>query len=551
MKSEIIASALAEQPEPEMPVLKPKIPKVQTWQPNLARIGTSILLERTETQFLYGERGSLKTGICLHALIRHCYEDHAPGKVPPLAVMCTIVRSAATEGGAWDKLHSLYLPEWRRAIGLQYTEPQQDDTKQRYCFIGTRHGDWARVILKSIPHGESIRARIKGIEPSLFFFDEITEADDPDYYLIPSQSLRRPTGGPRFFICAGNPPPEGTEHWTWKVFCQRHGAPGEDGKPTIVDAAIPGPSGGLLHGTPDGVAVYHVPLVENVYWSDKEKADYRAKLMQEARLDPTAEDRLIKGIWTPRPRGEGYFKGFFHIATHVKPPDGLLKRQGILPVAGYPIIIGYDLGQVWSNGTFEQAIPLANGQVIWLTFDELDYFGQKTVYSNMARELVRKMLHWRGLALPSNQGKPYPFEFLHVADESALNQWRPGDGSYDALHFEKEFNRAAAVHGFRPTKLIGCPKPAGSIAARIMVLQSKLHQDEFFVSAQCPNTVGMLLNLESSKDDPDKPRRNKWIHKFDSVTYPMLYFGLLRGRALASSIGNTSGTRLIKCGSSS
>ena len=37
---------------------------------------------------------------------------------------------------------------------------------------------------------------------------------------------------------------------------------------------------------------------------------------------------------------------------------------------------------------------------------------------------------------------------------------------------------------------------------------------------------GVYTACEPCKDNPDKPRRTKWLHKFDSLTYPMLKMGL-------------------------
>jgi hypothetical protein len=546
-QSDEMAEELGEAFMAPVPNRSPRRQKAMPWQPKLGPIGTQVLLNRTDdTKFMYGERGSLKTGISLHDLITHCYQDFDPRKLAPLAVICTIVRGSATEGGAWEKINTLYLPEWFDGIGLEFTEPKMDDQKNRYIFVANKAGSWSRVVLKSIPHGESIRGRLKGVEPSYFFFDEITEADDPDYYIIPSQGLRRPTGGPRQFVCSGNPPPEGTDHWTWRVMCQRTGEIGKDGKPTVLEPEIPN-GGGRLIGTPPKVAVYHVPLSENVYWTEQEKTDYRQKLMQEARLDPTAEDRVIKGLWTPKPRGHGLFKSYFSPQIHVKPPDGFARGLGLLPVAGYPIILGYDLGQVYSSVTFVQRLPTKDA-IIWTAFDEADHLGERILYRNLAREIIRRMKHWRKVPLPTNNGNAYPFQFINITDESAINQWRPGgEGSFDAWEFEREFNKYAEQDGLKKMKLIGCPKPSGSVAMRVMMLQSKLQQDEFFVSARCVNTKNMLLNLEAEKEDADKPRRTKWLHKFDSLTYPMLKLEMTGGRLLVGT-GDGVAPGIIRCG---
>jgi hypothetical protein len=532
-----IGSAFVEPP----PEKAPRKQKAMPWHPNLGPIGMEVLRNRkSETKFLYGERGSLKTGISLHDLILHCYQDFNPGMLSPLAVICTIVSAAATEGGAWEKLFQLYLPEWRDGIGLDFTDPKQDDKKNRYCFIGNKIGGWSRVVLKSIPHGESIRGRIKGIEPSHFFFDELPETDDPDYYLVPSQQLRRPTGGPRQFNCAGNPSDLGTEHWTWQVLVQGPSEQNGHDEPEIPQG------GGRLIGPPDEIAVYHIPLSENVYWSADEKSAYQRKLMQEARLDPTAEDRLVKGIWTPRPSGKGLLKEYYIPSIHVK--GDAKKGIGLLPVAGFPIILGYDLGQVYSSVTIEQLVPTRE-RTLWLIFDEVDHLGEKILYKTLAHEVIERMKFWCRMALPTNQGRPYTFQFMHVTDESAINQWRPNKGgSYDAWEFEEEYNKIAKSMGWRKMKMIGCPKGEGSVAARVRLLQGQLYQEDVLISDLCSNTKSMLMHLEEHKDNPEVPARSKWLHKFDSVTYPRFLLGMGGAAKNHLQTGKTA-PNLIRCGS--
>lgn len=528
--AEELGSAFVEPP----PQRSPRRQKAMPWQPKLGPIGREILLNRKDkTKFLYGERGSLKTGICLHDLIVHCYQDFAPGCMSPLAVICTIIRSSATEGGAWEKLNTMYLQEWFNGIGLEFTEPRMDDQKNRYIFIANKAGGWSRVVLKSIPHGESIRGRLKGIEPSYFLFDEITEADNPDYYIIPSQSLRRPTGGPRQFTGAGNPPEEGEEHWTWKVLCQRK----VEGK--VVNPQIP-PGGGRLTGTPDQIAAYHVPLSENVYWSDQEKKDYQATLMQEAVLDPTAEDRIIKGLWTARPKGQGLFKEFFIENIHIK--GDAIRGRGLKPVSGFPIILGYDLGQVYNSIHFEQLLPISDGKAVWIIFDEVVHLNEKLLYKKLAWEVIGKMRRWRSLM-------DYDFQYMHITDSSAVNQWRPGHGSYDALDFEKEYNRSAESLGARKMKLLECPKGEGSVEARVRLFQGKLYQEEVFISATCQYTREMVLRLESDKNNPGKPRHDKYSHIFDSATYPMFKLELGGGVKKVLPTGQVAPS-LLRCGGS-
>ncbi len=536
------AAALLEPP----PDRKPREAKRKTWRPKLGPIGTKIIQTRSVlgrpqdvlVKLLYGERGSLKTGIGLHDLVVHCYDDVAPPtvtKIQPLAIICTIFRSAATEGGAWEKLHSLVLPEWYDGIGLEFTEPKQDDQKNRYCFIGNKYGGWSRVILKSIPYGENIKARLKGIEPSYFLSDEVTEQTDPQYFFAPLQQLRRPTKGPRIFFGACNPADTGEEHWVWKNFvttpCKTIG--NEDG-PEIPDG------GGRLLGLDEQFQVFHVPLSENVHWTEEEKKAYQNTLLAEARQDASAVDRLIYGKWTPRPTGDGLFKEYFRPSFHIR--GDAAKGVGLIPVKGYPIICGYDLGQVNSCVTFLQRVNTKTGS-FWMVIDEIDRLRKRILYANLAKDVVARMRYWRTLT-------GYPFRFMHITDESAINQWRPGstDGSYDALVFEREFNRISSEFGVM--KLIGCPKGAGSISGRVQMVQSKLFQEELFVSATCKGTKDMLMFIPADKKNPENPlESSKFTHKFDSFTYPIWKLEIGGDERLNLSTEEVA-PQLISCGAS-
>ena len=477
---------------PEPPKAKPAKPKRNEWQPNVGPVGTDILLDKTSKYILaHGERASGKTAICLHKVILEV-QDQWNG----LGMMVSITRSSATEGGSWEKLNENTLPEWAEGVGLEATEPKMDDQKNRHVFISNKYGDWGRIVLRSMPYGANIQQRIKGMEPSIFFFDELTEAETPDYFTKPIQQLgRRPKIGYQPYIAACNPPEDGPEHWVYKRFF-----PNTEKGETLESKRK------------RGFGVYHCPIgTENVWWSPEQKAEYQQTLMEEAIHDPSAEDRLIRGLWVARPTGAGLFSEHYIPALHLKPL--------LMPINGFPIILGYDLGQVFSSVTLMQLIPTRDGRLIWLIFDEVDRLGMKILYKKLAVDVMDRIAYW-------SAKMQYDFQAIHITDDSAINQWRPGQGgSYDAWEFEQEYNRQIKPGG-RNVKMEGCPKGDGSVAARIRMLQSTLYQEEIFISAKCENTAAMLRSLDSDKDNPDKPRRTKWLHKFDSVTYPMLKMGL-------------------------
>ncbi len=505
--------------EPEPPKQNPKASKGRAWHPKTGPIGKRVIADDSRFIFLHGERGSLKTGLALHKVVTECYRNYNN-----LGIIATIVRGSATEGGAWEKLNSLTLPEWHDGIGLDFTEPRMDDQKNRYVFIANRFGGWSRIVLKSMPYGANIGQRIKGTEPGIFFFDELTEAESEEYFIKPIQQLRRPNVAKPQFIAAGNPPSEGMEHWTYRKFwTEPLSEKYPDAKPEDLPTSF----------REGDYAVYHIPLSENVFWTEQQKSDYQKTLMPEARSDPSAIDRLLRGIWTARPTGHGLFKEFFAPNIHVR--GDFKNGMGIAPVKGFPFILGYDLGQVYSSVSFEQLIPTRAGKNLWLVIDEIVHLNEKILYKNLAGEIMERLRYWERFA-------GYTFSAIHIADDSAVTQWRPNEGSYDAWDIEREFERLTG----QKVKILGCPKGDGSISARVRLCQAKLAQEELIISATCPAHKGMLMQLESKKDDPEKPARSKWVHVFDSMTYPMFKMELGYSRNYLQS--EQVAPRLIHCG---
>lgn len=466
--------------DPPPPRGKPSAPKV--WVPDLNKTQIDIWDDPAKFILAYGEKGSGKSIVAAYKGVRHCYENENA-----LLLIITPSMRAGNEG-IWFDLDNLVLPAWKDGIGLEYTDSKLDpNTKDRHRWIRNRFGGWSKLLLMSVPYSTQIEARIKGPAPSMIIVDELTNCDGVEYFRFPAAQLGRRRGihGPQQFIAACNP--AGPSHWVYQTF--------------FVDCVD------QKSGARDPrFKVYHVPITENKH---RLPAGYYENLESIFRSDPVEYRRLIHGEWIDRPTGEGLFKDYFSERLHVR--GDAVKGYGLKPFPGFPILVGYDLGQVYSSVTFLQLVPTESGKNIWIIFDEIDHLGEKILYKSLAKEVIGRMEHWKKLC-------DYEFQFMHITDESAINQWRPGgEGSYDAWDFEREFNKASG----KRVKMVGCPKGAGSVPARIRLLQSKLYQDEVFVSATCKNTKDMLMSLESDKDNPDKPRRGKFIHKFDSVTYPM------------------------------
>jgi hypothetical protein len=483
------------------------------WWPDLNPTQRKIFDDPSKNILGHGEKGSGKTISFGHKIVRHCYEnDNA------LAIIITPMISAGSEG-IWYDLDQLILPTWRdgnrhapylpdgtvnpladklkdSGIGLEFTESRLDPlTKDRHRWIRNKHGGWSKILLKSIPASSQVERRVKGPAPSFVYVDELTECDGRNYWKFVAAQLGRRRGveGPMQFTASCNA--KGPSHWVYQVFFVEY-VDKETGK---LDPNF---------------AVYHVPIQENQHRLPQGYVDNLRSLFKN---DPTEWARLIEGEWIDQPTGDGIFRSYYSPTLHLK--GDIIQGTGLQPKRGFPIYIGYDIGQVWQGVTFMQCIPTAEKNV-WIIFDECDHLKERILYKKLALEIIQRMRHWR-------REIGYRFAYCHITDESALNQWRPGgEGGYDAWEFEKEFNSVLAEFGrigsdgnVEPAKMLGCPKGPGSVAARVRLVQAKLYQEQLYVSANCKNTVECLNNLECDKNDPTKPARSKWLHKFDSFSY--------------------------------
>jgi hypothetical protein len=469
----------------------------ETWTPSLSGSQLELFNSTANYVLAYGERASGKTFVLGgHKLVRHAYESFNG-----LCLIIVGVKAQATQGGVWHKLQTEVLPEWKEGIGIGYTDEKLDLQKQPYLDVENRYGGWSRISLLSAPYGNILVDRIKGYEPSYVFIDELTNLDTPHYFDAVVQQLGRRQGieGCQQYTAACNP--SGPSHWVYKRFFE-----------------VPLKSGDW---NPD-YHVVHVKIQEN----EKNLPDgYYDRVMEAVANDPIEAQRMLEGKWVDRPAGNAIFGPYYSKPLHVVGD----ARSGIVPNKDFPVVIGYDPGSVNNAFIFMQCI-IGTERSLWTVFDEIVTINQKIPYTALIPQIYRKMKKWE-----DRVGSK--LNWMHISDNSAFNQYRAKTGSYDVRDFEEISKEKAEHFDLDPIRMKAAPKFSGSVESRVRLLINKLVNEEILISASCTEVIKSIRHLVSEQEkngkyDPSlelKPKRSVYIHAFDALTYPIMYFDVRKG----------------------
>lgn len=504
------AELLARLADPEFEQAPPDLGPVPStgWMPSLNPSQIKLFEDPTRFILCYGERGSGKSIGALHKLVRHCYENSNA-----LAVIVVGVKRQALEGGAWHKLIYDILPQWKAGLGIEFTESKTNTAKDDYLFMQNQYGGWSKILLLSMPVDNFIADRSKGLEPSFILVEEIQTLASDKYFSVLVQQLGRRPGiaGPQQYVATANP--EGPSHWVYKRFFELS-MDKETGK------------------RDKKYNVYHIPISENVVNLPE---GYYENVLEAVKDDPIEYRRMVLGEWVDRPTGDSIFFGYYDPYVHVK--GDAAKELRLLPnLASNEIILGYDLGTANSAVVFMQNLQ-SKERDIWIIFDELVFTDAYIPYTELVPAIMRRMKFW-------NDHMNTKFKYLHVSDNSAFNQFRATTGTYDALEVAR-ISQDTAPHLDVPSiELIECPKPPHSVPARVKLTMKLLSQDRLFVSDSCTRVKDTFMHLESEKpndkkyipDLPFQPRRSKYVHAFDALSYPLFYYALDTIHTMNSSV---------------
>jgi hypothetical protein len=455
---------------------------------------------------LWGAKGGAKTFLAVNKLVKHCYENQNG-----LALILVRVQNMAKKGGAWDKLLTEIIPKWKAGLGIQFSEVKTDQQHYQYIWIENRYGGWSMIAVMSSPHAHQLRDRVRGMEPSMVFVDELTSCASNEYFQsVAAQLGRRPfVEGVQQYIAACNP--EGPSHWVYQQFFVTpfNEETGE------WDADF---------------EQIHFPREENRH---RMQAGYFEGLSKIYKGDKVESARMEDGEWVDRPSGEALFAEIYHVVIHVRPitDEGHPHpKQRLRPHPGHPIIIGLDPGSVFNAFIFQQYLRV-DDRMKWVIFDELVSIRKRISYPDFIPMVMRRVLWWREEVGVS----PGELPQVWISDNSAFNQYRAAQGSYDVLEIEKIYEMNRTKYKLEALKVKQCPKFNGSVVARVQIGQRLLGEENVIVSAGCPHVNRMFFNLQGKKPKPGEPldpealltpQRSDFVHTWDATSYPWLMASL-------------------------
>jgi len=479
------------------------------WRPSLNPIQKKAIADEAIYKLYYGERGTGKSIGALHELVEYVHRNENC-----LGYIIVKEIGMATQGGAWHKLQVQILPEWKAGNNLIFTESRLDSqTKNPYIWIRNKFNGWSMIMLASLPVAHQVEAKIRGREPQIIFVDEAQVLDTDTYFSSLIMQLgRRPgsTDRAKIIFCCN---PEGPSHWLYHRFFELP-VNEETGEWDVR------------------YAHWHIPISDNV--KNLPPGYYEDYVLPAVKNDPILEARLVRGEWVDRPDGDSLFAGYFVEGVHVK--GNAFTNQGITPVAGVPVIVSYDPGAAHTVVYFEQVVPTLD-KVFKLVIDEIDHVGHYTPYTKLVPEIIDRMIYW-------DERMKAKYQWIHVSDDSAFNQYRAATGSFDAWDIEKiskahvaelkkklesnpgDLDKAKLAEQLKNLdryviKMKAAPKGDFSIEARTRMINEDLVTSSFMISAPtCRKGIEMFMRLTHEPDDALKPKKkSRYGHNHSAMTY--------------------------------
>lgn len=459
------------------------------WQPNLSQKQVEIANCRKRYLLVSGPKKSGKTLGCCHRAMRHLWDtDRAR------AALFTRTKTVAKEGGVWNDIIDIVMPEWLGAnMGMRLITPPKLDaqTRQAYFEVSNRHGTKSRMSLNSLDYDMDIESVARGKRWSLVWFNELSNFKNRRVFDITIDQLRCVHLGYDDHQWMGdtNPDDEGEENWIYKLWYQER-----------IDENHQSPA------FRNDLHLIEVMIHDNPFLSDRE----RENLIATFKYDPDLYDRYIRGIWTSSTR-DSHFSDVFRPGFHIVGDTSSKNEEDwevLLPESECDTLIsGWDLGSINHSITLIEPARI-DDTTVYKVLDERVHIGENIGLELVVREAMEMFKKWEDLI-----GRPIIWR--HWSDKNAFDAYRPAAELYDYQ----------LVYKFSEGKigLLAAPKFHYSIPARINLTRRLFHTERLLISARCFRTISMVRSIKKGRRSSDAiDRTSPHKHPFDSMTYPLL-----------------------------
>lgn len=484
------------------------------WTPGLSKKGLDIFNSRKRCLLVSGPKWSGKTWSVEHKIIRHLWET----KNGRFAVFTKTIKNA-TQGGIWQDLTEVILPEWFDAnltgvnedCIMEYApdgHPHTDGTTRTMGFkIKNYWGGTSELKLFSLDVDGEVEAKVRGTRWSGFWFSELSNFYDKAVFTMTEAQMRIGADSEQLWIADTNPSDENAESWIYKTwYTDPHAEVAPESMVTEKEKAA-------FFRMQAQMGLIEVMLDDNPFLTDEKKDEIKARYHD----DPDRYRRYVNGDWTGTGNNVRHiFKDIFRTLIHVRGDCSKPNRgdwEVLLPNESCVELIGsWDLGQTNHSAHILEKF-IVGEKIHWNVLAELVVIGGEVsiedftleflVLMDLFEEVIRQV---RGAATVVN--------WRHWSDDSAMN-FNSAVGTMQAAIVARVSNNRIIL---RPAE-----KPANSVRLRIQTVRHGLIENRILVSASCAKTIEMMQKLRYSlKKGVVIEADDKFKHPFDSLSYAML-----------------------------
>jgi hypothetical protein len=483
-------------------------PQPQFWLPNLTAKQREIFDCFSRYLLVSGPRRSGKTLGVLHKLVRHAF-DVKNARVIMIAKNIKL----AKEGGPWDDLINVILPEWEAAGILKVVTPPKLDAQTRslYCEISNRNGGVTRIYLGSLEHDHDVEKLLRGRKFSFLYFIEATNFKSRSLFDTAVQCLR--VGEPdwaRQIVMDCNPAEEGEAHWLYKLFWTERTSetPPEQHK-TEEDRE-------KHRAFQKQLTVIEVMIPSNTFLTKQEVDELYAQFS----YDQDILARYFFGKWVTS-TNDGYFAQHFKPAIHVLGNIMVPHREDwetiLIPEDTDTMFSGWDLGDKSSVTVFACKETDDKGRSTYSVVDEVVVDNDSVQLEDYVRACYSIIAKWEDFV-------GHPIKWRATSDTSSFMK-KLSARNHEAALIRQISSQIVSEEQASPTRIIEMKptdKYKGSVNQGIKLMKRLLFENRLFISANCIHTIGMFRSFKPERARGTGVERvpdNEWTHKFDALRY--------------------------------